>query len=128
MSLWPRAIFCDFDGVLVNSEPLHYLAFQEVLAGEKIELTEAEYYQELIGFDDKGAFKHIFEKRGRELDRKPYLRLLTRKKELMMRQIHSRRYSALPKVEEFVRSVWRHYPLAVCSGALRDEIEAMLEG
>jgi len=25
-------------------------------------------------------------------------------------------------LEEFVRGVWRHYPLAICSGALREEI------
>ena len=30
--------------------------------------------------------------------------------------------------EEFVRSLWRTRPLAICSGALREEIEAMLEG
>ena len=24
--------------------------------------------------------------------------------------------------------MWRHYPLAICSGALREEIETMLEG
>ena len=128
MSLWPRAILFDFDGVLVNSEPLHFLAFSDALAEEKIPLTEAEYYQELIGFDDRGAFKYIFEKNGRTLDPKTFLRIMTRKKELMLRQIHSRKYSALPGVEEFVRSLWRHYPLAVCSGALRDEIDLMLEG
>ena len=31
-------------------------------------------------------------------------------------------------MEEFVRGLWRHCPLAICSGALREEIEAMLEG
>ena len=46
----------------------------------------------------------------------------------MMRQIFDRKYKALEGVEEFVRGVWRHYPLAICSGALREEIEAMLEG
>jgi beta-phosphoglucomutase len=128
MSLWPRAILFDFDGVLVNSEPLHFFSFQEVLKAEKIELTESQYYSELIGFDDKGAFKHIFELNGRVLDPKTFLRVMTRKKECMMEQIFSRKYSALPGVEHFVRAVWRHYPLAVCSGALREEIETMLEG
>jgi beta-phosphoglucomutase len=42
--------------------------------------------------------------------------------------IEDRKYSALPGVEEFVRGLWRNYPLAICSGALREEIEAMLEG
>ncbi len=128
MSLWPQALLFDFDGVIVDSEPLHLLAFQEVLKAEHIDLSEDEYYDELIGFDDKGAFKHVFEKRGRPLDPKTFLRVMTYKKEAMMLQIHSRKYQALPGVEEFVRGVWRHYPLAICSGALREEIETMLEG
>lgn len=128
MSLWPHAIIFDFDGVLVNSEPLHFLAFHECLKEEKIELAESEYFQELIGFDDRGAFGYIFQKRNRVLDPKTSLRVMTRKKELMWDLIQSRKVSALPGVEEFVRGVWRFYPLAVCSGALRDEIEALLEG
>jgi beta-phosphoglucomutase len=125
---WPHAVLFDFDGVIVNSEPLHYLAFHEVLAAEKIDLSEAEYYQEMIGFDDRGAFKHIFEHRGRELDPKTFLRVMTRKSEVMMDLIRRRRLEALPGAEEFVRSLWRHCPLGICSGALREEIEAMLEG
>jgi beta-phosphoglucomutase len=128
MSLWPSAILFDFDGVIVNSEPLHFHAFHEVLHEEGLDITEAEYYQELIGFDDKGAFKHIFAKHDRPLDPRTFLRLMTRKSEAMMELIHGRKYSALPGVEQLVRDLWRNYPLAICSGALREEIEAMLEG
>jgi beta-phosphoglucomutase len=128
MSPWPRAVIFDFDGVIVNSEPLHFRAFQEVLAAEHIELGEEEYYRELIGFDDKGAIKHIFTKHERSLEPKTFLRVMTRKSETMMELIRSRHYHALPGVEEFVRGLWRNYPLAICSGALREEIEAMLEG
>ena len=35
MPRWPRAVLFDFDGVLVNSEPLHFYAFHEVLKTEK---------------------------------------------------------------------------------------------
>jgi len=118
----------DFDGVLVNSEPLHFLAFQETLKAEKIEMSEEEYYREMLGFDDRGAFQAIYAKHGRPLDPRTFLRVMTMKKEAMQAQIQRRQYTALPGVEEFVRAVWRHYPLAVCSGALRDEVEAMLEG
>jgi beta-phosphoglucomutase len=128
MSHWPAAVLFDFDGVIVNSEPLHFWAFHEVLRGERIDLSEEEYYRELIGFDDKGAFKHIFAKRGKELDPKTFLRVMTQKSEKMMDLIQARRYHALPGVEEFIRALWWHYPLAICSGALREEIEAMLEG
>ena len=125
---WPRAVLFDFDGVIVNSEPLHFHAFHEVLADEDIDITEDEYYGELIGFDDKGAFRHVFAKHNRPLGPKTFLRVMTRKSETMMELIGARKYSALPGVEEFVRGLWRNYPLAICSGALREEIEAMLEG
>jgi beta-phosphoglucomutase len=128
MPEWPQAVLFDFDGVIVNSEPLHFLSFHEVLRGERIELTEEEYYRELIGFDDKGAFKHIFAAHGRELDPKTFLRVMTLKSEKMMDLIRARKYHTLPGVDEFVRGLWWHYPLAICSGALREEIEAMLEG
>ncbi len=128
MSIWPAAILFDFDGVIVNSEPLHFFAFQEVLAAEKIELTEQEYYRELIGFDDRGAFRHMFTKHGREPDPKTFLRMMTRKSRTLMDLIRRRKYSALPGVEEFIRGLWRNHPLAICSGALREEIETMLEG
>ena len=124
---WPRAVMFDFDGVLVNSEPLHFFAFQETLEAEKIHLTEAEYYRELIGFDDRGAFKHVFATRQRELDPRTSLRIMTRKSEIMMDLIRRRKLEALPGVEEFVRGLWRHCPLGICSGGLREEIEAMLE-
>jgi HAD superfamily hydrolase (TIGR01509 family) len=128
MTSWPRAVLFDFDGVIVNSEPLHLQAFQEVLAQEGIDLTEEEYYRELIGFDDKGAFKHVFQTHGKPLTPKTFLSVMTAKSQVMMDLIDRRQFSALPGVEAFVRSLWRDRPLAICSGALREEIEAMLEG
>jgi HAD superfamily hydrolase (TIGR01509 family) len=128
MTAWPAAIFFDFDGVIVNSEPLHFAAIREVLKREQIDLQEEEYYRELIGFDDRGAFAHMFAKHKRPLDPKTMLRVLTRKSETSRELIESRQYAALPGVEELVRGLWRNYPLAICSGALREEIESMLEG
>jgi beta-phosphoglucomutase len=125
---WPSAVLFDFDGVLVNSEPLHFQAFREVLAAEHIDLSEDEYYRELIGFDDKGAFRHVYKIRNLELLPKTFLALMARKSAVMMDLIYRKQFSALPGAEEFVRSLWRQRPLAICSGALREEIEAMLEG
>ncbi len=125
---WPTAILFDFDGVIVNSEPLHLQAFVKALAEEKIDLTSEEYYRDLIGFDDRGAIEHIYKTRNLPLEPKTLLRLMTRKSEIMMELIEQNHYKALPGVEEFIRGLWRNYPLGICSGALREEIEAMLEG
>ncbi len=53
---------------------------------------------------------------------------MARKSEVMMDLIHRRQFSALPGVEEFVRTLWRRLPAGHLLGALREEIEAMLEG
>lgn len=128
MTHWPRAVLFDFDGVLVNSEPLHLRAFQEVLRSEQVELTEAEYYNDLLGFDDKGAFREVFNKRGLPLLPKVFLSLMANKSRVMMDLISNESFHGLPGVEEFVRGLWRDRQLGICSGALREEIEAMLEG
>jgi len=122
------AIIFDFDGVIVHSEPLHLRAFQNSLAPEGINLSDAEYYAEMIGFDDRGAFRHILAKHGKPTDPPGLLRLMARKAQMVRKLIDGREYAPLPGVAELVRGLWRNYPLGICSGALREEIEAMLEG
>lgn len=128
MPEWPDAILFDFDGVLVHSEPLHFHALQQTAREEKLELTEEQYYSELLGYDDRGAFRRLLELNGREVEKPLLLKLVARKKKLAEDLIYRKQYSALPGVEQTVRALWRNYPLAICSGAMSAEIELMLEG
>src|SRR3954447_22761009 len=107
MPSFPAAFLFDFDGVVVHSEPLHFHAFQETAAAEKIELTEEQYYSELIGFDDRNAFKNISQLHAKEIDPPTLLRVMTRKSEIMRDLIERRKFSALPGAEEFIRGIWR---------------------
>ena len=125
---WPSAILFDFDGVIVNSEPLHLRAFQEVLRQNGISLSEEEYYRELIGFDDQGAFRHLFAQHRKPLTSEAFQALLAAKAATMNRFMADGSFSALPGVEELVTTLAANYPLAICSGALRHEIETMLHG
>ena len=59
-----RAIVFDFDGVIANSEPLHFRGYRDVLAGEGIALSERDYYAHYLGFDDVGAFEAIGDRQG----------------------------------------------------------------
>ncbi len=47
-----KAILMDFNGIIINDEPLQMQAYKEILQGEDINLTEEEYYSSL-GMDDK---------------------------------------------------------------------------
>jgi HAD superfamily hydrolase (TIGR01509 family) len=128
MAQWPDAVLFDFDGVLVHSEPLHFLALQQIAAEENLPLTEEQYYADFLGFDDRGLFRRLLEQAERPFAPADLLRLVAKKKVVAERLIHEKQYKPLAGVEETVRALWRHYPLAICSGALSTEIELMLEG
>ena len=125
---WPAAVLFDFDGVIVDSEPIHFAAFQKVAAEEQIELTEQAYYRDLIGFDDRGGFGFLFEQHGKPLDTKNLARVMARKALVVREMLEAGDYQAMPGADRFVRTLARSRPLAICSGALRPEIESMLAG
>ncbi len=54
-----RGVIFDFDGVLVDSEPLHVRAFQEVLAAHGRTLTEQEYYARYIVYSDREVLEQL---------------------------------------------------------------------
>src|SRR5438874_377628 len=74
-----RAIVFDFDGVLANSEPLHFCAFRDVLAGERVTLTESDYYDRLLGYDDVGVFRELASDRGQPWSMEHIAALVTKK-------------------------------------------------
>jgi beta-phosphoglucomutase len=121
-----RAIVFDFDGVIANSEPLHFRAFREVLAEEGLMLTESDYYVRYLGYDDVGAFRAIGSDNGRSWDIDHIAALVDRKAERMERL--ERDGSVLfPGAAEAVRRAAASAPLAIASGALRAEIVRVLE-
>src|SRR5512132_541522 len=60
----PQGIVFDFDGVIVNTEPLHLQASRDALALRGIDLSDEEYYERYVGYDDVGMFKQLAIDRG----------------------------------------------------------------
>jgi HAD superfamily hydrolase (TIGR01509 family) len=54
-----RGVIFDLDGVLVDSEPLHCRAFQEILLPYGIRLTEREYYDRYIVYSDQEVLERV---------------------------------------------------------------------
>ncbi len=54
-----RGVIFDFDGVLVDSEPLHLRAFQEVLATYGFTLTAEEYFSRYIVYSDREVLERL---------------------------------------------------------------------
>ena len=120
-----RALIFDFNGIIVDDEPIHFELFKQVLAEEGIELTEADYYARYLGFDDRGAFTAAYREHGRSLDESLLARLIDRKAIYYQSEIRSK-VRIFPGVEKLVTTLVPVLPLAVASGALRQEIEAIL--
>ncbi len=120
-----RALIFDFNGVITDDEPLHLEAFQRVLAEIGVPLFAEEYYREFLGMDDRGCFRAVLERRGKPTDDGLIGRLIQRKSEVYTELIRHR-LALFPEVDRFIRQAAERYPLAIASGALRDEIESIL--
>lgn len=121
-----KAIIFDFDGVIVDTEPLHYKSFQRVLAPLGFDFTWKEYVDKYIGFDDRDAFREAFADNKETLGPEGLKSLITQKASAFQ-DIIKDGVSAYPGAVEIIHKFKSsNTPLAICSGALRLDIDPIL--
>ena len=120
------AIIFDFDGVIADTEPLHFAGFRQTLAEIGIGLTESDYYANYLGYDDRGCFLAALTAHQRPIDLATITILMQRKAQAYLESVKGH-LVIFPGVREFVQEAAATYPLAIASGALRYEIEFILE-
>jgi beta-phosphoglucomutase len=54
-----RGVIFDLDGVLINSEPLHCRAFQDILAPYGAGVTEEDYYGKYLVYSDREVLERL---------------------------------------------------------------------
>jgi beta-phosphoglucomutase len=122
-----RAVIFDFDGVITDSEILHFRAFNAVLAPHGFELTKNEYYKDYLGMSDKDCFKALIHE-GRLHIQEPQIPALIQQKTKIFEQLARTEGQIIEGVREFLNLLsGAQVPIAICSGALRPEIELILE-
>jgi len=121
----PEAIIFDFDGVITDTEPLHYEAFARVLPGFDIQLSRETYFARYAGLSDREILRRILAEGGPHLPHAECLRLL-RDKDAAYRQRIRRGIEPLAGLRSFVEHAASHMPLAICSGSKTVEIEMIL--
>ena len=118
-----EALILDFDGVVVDSEPVHMACFRRVLHDPYgLGFTDREYYEHYLSYTDAECFAQILRRNGRRFD-EDEIRGLVLRKTALVQEMLSRSADPLPGAVELMRSaraagVW----LAICSAALREEI------
>ncbi|HKW85958.1 MAG TPA: HAD family phosphatase [Nitrospiraceae bacterium] len=121
-----RAVIFDFDGVVADNEPVHYAMFQHVLGELGIFFSKEEYYSTYIGYDDKGCFAAVLATYGQPAPKATIDDLVARKARVYFDYV-KQHLVIFPGVREFVRDAATRYRLAIASGALRQEIEFILD-
>jgi beta-phosphoglucomutase len=119
-----RAVFFDFDGVLVDSEPLHYRALRESLVPEGIAIDEDEYARTYVGYDDRETIRVALEVHGRPSARERVEAIIARKAagfEALLSDI-----PFFPGARALVEALALLVPVAIVSGARHAEIERII--
>jgi HAD superfamily hydrolase (TIGR01509 family) len=116
------AVIFDFDGIIVDSERLHWSAFNKVLEPLGKTISWPDYIETYIGFDDRDTFKTRLPGIGRgEL-----AGLIEKKAAAFQELLESDGAAALPGAVELIRLLSGNIPLAICSGALLEDILPIL--
>jgi beta-phosphoglucomutase len=121
------AVIFDFDGIIVDSEPLHFRAFKEVLEPRGTSITWEDYCDTYIGYDDRDAFKAIHKAAEKKLTSGELKDLIRQKAAVFEGYIHNGEATPLPGAVDLIRSMPARLPVALCSGALKQDILPVLE-
>src|SRR4051812_33140250 len=101
-----KAIFFDFNGVILDDEPIQMKAYQEVLRGHQIDLTE-EWYLSALGMDDKTFVQSMFERAKKPLSGAVLESVLSAKIDLHREMIEDQ-LPFFPGVLTFLKAASRH--------------------
>ncbi|MBD1821324.1 HAD family phosphatase [Cyanobacteria bacterium FACHB-DQ100] len=122
-----KAVLFDFNGVIINDEPLHDKLLEQILIEENLRPKPGEFRELCLGRSDRVCIQALLERRGRVIN-PAYLN------ELVMRKAHAyvQQISALEKLPIYtgIEDLMFKLPqckFAIVSGALRSEIELVLE-
>jgi beta-phosphoglucomutase len=123
-----KAIIFDFNGVIVDDEPLHLELIQRVLREEGIELSDAHCRALSLGVPDHTCFPALL-RAGRCVPRAAdgsYVNALITRKAGYYAQAIAERDLLFPGIAQLIEGWVARVPLAIVSGALRQEIEFVL--
>lgn len=118
-------LLLDYNGVIVDDEPIHYAVLRDLLAVERIALNESDYQEHFLGRDDRTCIGVAFRRAGRTLGPDEASVLAARKGAWYAESVRAG-VPVVAGVGRFVREAAAVARIAVVSGALREEIRAGL--
>ncbi len=120
-----KAIFFDFNGVIIDDELIQMRAYREVLREYDIDLTE-EHYFACLGMDDKTFVRSIFGRANKEVTPNMVVAVQQGKTSLHRKMIEDE-LPLFPGVLTFLKATSRRYSLGLVSMANTEEVGYVFE-
>lgn len=124
----PDAVLLDFDGVIVDSEPMHEAGLRAGFAKLGMTLTPEMNATSLVGFADRDTYRAVCAMHGRAPSDDEFA-AISRDKWIFAQEAMVR--GEMPEYQGTLRLIAEvkqaGIPLAICSGARRHEILAVVE-
>lgn len=123
-----RAVLLDFNGVIINDEPLHQTLIQNLLLEENLRPNLEDYQRVCLGRTDRACITDLWQRQGRVVTEAQLTKLLDRKAIRYRETLATlEKLPLYPGLEDVVYQVRAgQLKLAIVSGARRSEIEAVL--
>ncbi|HEV2834149.1 MAG TPA: HAD family phosphatase [Pyrinomonadaceae bacterium] len=120
-----KAIFFDFNGVIIDDETIQMKVFQEVLRGHEVNFTDEMYFGAL-GMDDRTFVRSMFAKAGKPLTDAMLDSAITTKT-AMHQQMIKDQLPLFPGVLTFLKAAARHFSLGLVSMANINEVSYVFQ-
>jgi len=121
-----QAIVFDFDGVIVNSEPMHERAIRAAFQSCGLPAAWTDW-RRYAGHGDRNGFHLIMKDQGLALDPPTFDRLQTTKQQIISGLIASGEPAEYPGAVALIRQAAAAIPTAIASGSRPHEIRPILE-
>lgn len=123
-----KAVLFDFNGVIINDEPIHQQLIEELLMAENLRPRRGEFRQVCLGRSDRACITELLNSRYRVISDAYLDRLIEQKSQAYQQKLDSLESLPLyPGLEDFIlKLLAAGLKLAVVTGALRVEVEKVL--
>ncbi len=120
-----KAIFFDFNGVIVDDEGIQREVYRELLAAEGVEMTDEDYTAS-HGMDDATFVRAAYERKGKSVDEAKRDEIIAAKFD-KWREVVGDNLPLFPGIVDFVEKMSHEFALGVVSMEKRQQIEYILD-
>ncbi len=123
-----KAVIFDFDGVIADSEALHYEALDAVFKRHGVDVSKEVHWDKYLGYSDRENIEAVNIDYEKGWDDVAVKRMIDEKKVVFDELIASGSMIIDGVATLIQRLIDNGVRLAICSGALRSDIDLMLAG